>query len=107
MTQGARERKSPVMTEDMFRTLLDDVGAKRDDEGVARLPEGQLITLYSAHDGVSLTVAKVEALRMVHGIVRARTSKGETFFIAREDLFAMSVDGGAQTQSGRKAGFLG
>ena len=101
------ERKCAVMTEDMFRTLLDDIGAKRDDEGILRLPEGQLMTLYAAHDGVSLTVAKVEALRVTNGIVRARSAKGETFFIAREDLFAMSVDGGTQVQAGRKAGFLG
>lgn len=95
------------MTEDMFRTLLDDIGAKRDDEGVIRLPEGQLMTLYAAHDGVPLTVAKVEALRVTHGVVRARSAKGESFFIAREDLFALSVDGGTAVQAGRKAGFLG
>jgi hypothetical protein len=95
------------MTEDMFRSLLDDVGAKRDDEGVIRLPEGQLVTLYAAHDGVPLSVAKVEAIRVTNAIIRARTAKGESFYIAREDLFAMSVDGGSQTQMGRKAGFLG
>lgn len=95
------------MTEDMFRSLLDDVGAKRDDEGIIRLPEGKLVTLYAAHDGVPLTVAKVEALRISNGVVRARSAKGESFFIAREDLFAMSVDGGTQVQAGRKAGFLG
>jgi hypothetical protein len=95
------------MTEDMFRSLLDDIGAKRDDDGTIRLPEGRLMTLYAAHDGVSLTVAKVEVLRVSNGIVRARSAKGEAFFIAREDLFAISVDGGAQIQAGRKAGFLG
>lgn len=95
------------MTDDMFRSLLDDIGAKRDDEGVIRLPEGQLMTLYAAHEGVQLSVAKVEALRVTNGVVRARTAKGESFYIAREDLFAMSVDGGNQTQIGRKAGFLG
>jgi hypothetical protein len=95
------------MTEDMFRSLLDDIGAKRDDEGVVRLPEDQLLTLYAAHDGVPLSVAKVEVLRLAHGVVRARTAKGESFYIAREDLFAMSVDGGSKTQMGRKAGFLG
>ncbi len=95
------------MTEDMFRSLLDDIGAKRDDEGVIRLPEGQLVTLYAAHDGVPLSVAKVEALRLTNGVIRARTAKGESFYIAREDLFAMSADGGSQTQMGRKAGFLG
>ncbi len=95
------------MTEDMFRSVLDTIGAKPDDEGNLRLPEGQLITLYMAHDGVPLTVAKVEWLRVTNGFLRARTSKGESFFVAREDLFAMSFDGGAQVHAGRKAGFLG
>lgn len=95
------------MTEDMFRAVLDNIGAKPDAEGNIRLPEGQLMTLYTAHDGVPLNIAKVELLRVTSGFVRARTSKGESFFVAREDLFAMSVDGGAQVQAGRKAGFLG
>lgn len=95
------------MTDDMFRSLLDDIGAKRDDDGVLHLPEGKLVTLYAAHDGVSLTVAKVEGLRLSNGVIRARSVKGESFFIAREDLFAISVDGGTQVQAGRKAGFLG
>jgi hypothetical protein len=95
------------MTDDMFRSLLDDIGAKRDDDGVLHLPEGKLVTLYAAHDGVSLTVGKVEGLRVSNGIIRARSVKGESFFIAREDLFAISVDGGTQVQAGRKAGFLG
>jgi len=95
------------MTEDMFRSVLDTIGAKSDDDGWLRLPEGQLITLYAAHDGVPLNIAKVETIRVAHGIIRARSAKGETFFMAREDLFAMSVDGGAQVAAGRKAGFLG
>jgi len=95
------------MTEDMFRTVLDTIGAKTDEEGWMRLPEGQLMTLYAAHDGVALNIAKVETVRASHGILRARSSKGETFFVAREDLFAVSVDGGSQVTSGRKAGFLG
>jgi hypothetical protein len=95
------------MTEDMLRNVLDTIGAKTDQESWVRLPEGQLITLYAAHDGVSLNIAKVEALRISHGIIRARSGKGESFFVAREDLFALSVDGGTQVAAGRKAGFLG
>lgn len=95
------------MTEDMFRTVLETVGVTTDKEGWLRLPEGQLMTLYASHDGVALNIAKVECLRMVHGVIRARSSKGETFFVAREDLFAVSLDGGNTVAAGRKAGFLG
>lgn len=95
------------MTEDMFRSVLETVGAVADAEGWQCPPEGQTLTLYAAHDGVPLTVAKVTAVRMGHGVVRARMAKGEQFFIARDDLFAMSVDGNPVVRSGRKAGFLG
>ncbi len=95
------------MTEDMFRTVLDTISAKADEEGWVRLPEGQLMTLYAAHDGVPLNIMKVESVRLAHGVIRARSIKGEVFFVAREDLFAMSVDGGSQVAAGRKAGFLG
>ncbi|MDI1449233.1 hypothetical protein [Polyangium sp. 6x1] len=95
------------MTEDMFRTVLDSVGVTTDPEGWLRLPEGQVLTLYAAHDGVALNIAKVESIRMAHGVIRARSNKGETFFVAREDLFAVSLDGGTKVSTGRKAGFLG
>jgi hypothetical protein len=95
------------MTEDMLRSVIDTSNAKLDDEGWLRLPEGQLFTLYTAHDGVSLTVGKIEALRISQGIVRARSSKGDAFFLAVTDMFAVSVDGGTQATPGRKAGFLG
>ncbi|UQA55684.1 hypothetical protein [Polyangium aurulentum] len=95
------------MTEDMLRSVLDISNAKQDDDGWLRLPEHQLLTLYTAHEGVQLTVGKVEALRVAQGIVRARTTKGDTYFVALQDMFAMSLDGGTQTTPGRKAGFLG
>ncbi|MDI1433549.1 MULTISPECIES: hypothetical protein [Polyangium] len=95
------------MTEDMLRTVLDTASVTTDPEGWLRLPEGQLLTLYVAHDGVSLNIAKVESLRIAHGVIRARSIKGESFFVAREDLFAVSVDGGTKLAAGRKAGFLG
>lgn len=95
------------MTEDMFRSVLETVSATADEEGWLNPPEGQTLTLYAAHDGVPLTVGKIASVRMGHGIVRARSTKGEQFFIAREDLFAMAVDGSAVIRAGRKAGFLG
>ena len=52
------------------------------------------MTLYAAHDGVSLTVAKVESVRVVSGMLRARTTKGEVFFLPLTEVFAAAVDGG-------------
>ena len=95
------------MTEEMFRAVLETANVKSDKDGWATLPEGRLMTLYAAHNGVQLTVAKVEALRTAQGIVRARSSKGEVFLLNLDDLFAAALDGGADAAAGRKAGFLG
>ena len=95
------------MTEEMFRAVLDTANAKTDKDGWATLPEGRLMTLYAAHNGVPLTIAKVDGVRTAQSIVRARTSKGDTFLVHVDDLFAAAMDAGAESSAGRKAGFLG
>jgi hypothetical protein len=95
------------MTEEMFRVVLEGANAKSDKDGWATLPDGRLMTLYVAHNGVQLTVAKVDRVRPASGIIKARTSKGDTFVLAIEDLFAAALDGGAESSAARKAGFLG
>lgn len=95
------------MTEEMLKAVLETAQAKSDKDGWASLPEGRSLTLYAAHNGASLTVTKVEAIRVSHGILRARSAKGQTFLLALDDVFAAALDGGSETASGRKAGFLG
>ncbi len=94
------------MTHDMLKNVLETAQAK-ESEGWSLLADGRLLTLYAAHDGVSLTVQKVEAVRLAHAIVHARSSKGETFMIALEDVFAAAFDAGTTSPTARKAGFLG
>jgi len=91
----------------MLKAVLEAALAKTDKDGWAILPEGRFLTLYAAHNGVPLTVAKVEAVRVTHGIIRARSTKGQTVLIAQTDVFAAALDGGSETSAGRKAGFLG
>jgi hypothetical protein len=96
-----------VMTDEMFRTVLETAGAKGDKDGWTVLPDGRQMTLYAAHHGVQLTVTKVEALKTSGRTVWARTSKAETFVLDLDDLFAAALDRGHETAGGRKAGFLG
>ncbi len=91
----------------MLRAVLDTGNAKTDKDGWFTLPEGRLMTLYVAHNGVQLTVAKVEALKNSGSIVRARSSKGETFLLSLEDIFAAAFDAGTESSAARKTGFLG
>lgn len=93
------------MTHDMLRTVLETAQAKEVD-GWSQLSEGRLLSLYTARNGVSLTVQKVEAVKSSQGTLFARTNKGETFMLALEDVFAAACDAGTTSTSTRKAGFL-
>jgi hypothetical protein len=95
------------MTDEMLRGVLDAAQASTNTDGWEALPEGRTITLYAAQEGVSLTVAKVECVRTASGVLRARTTKGEVFFLPLAQIFAAAIDGGSTTAAGRKAGFLG
>jgi len=90
----------------MLRTVLDTAQA-READGWWQLSDGRLLSLYTAHQGVSLTVQKIEAVRINHGVLFARNHKGETFMLALEDVFAAACDAGLTSPTTRKAGFLG
>ena len=94
------------MTNDMLRTVLDTAKAKEAD-GWQVLSDGRVMSLYCAHAGVPLTVQKIEAVRLSQGVLHARSSKGETFLLALEDVFAAAFDAGTASPVARKAGFLG
>ncbi len=87
-----------------LQTLLDVVGATKNDQGWWEAPEGRSFTLYAAHGAVPLSIAKATALRLEGPLAQIKTGKGETFFVLVEDLFAGSVEGTSST--GRKAGFI-
>lgn len=95
------------MTDEMFRAVIETAGAKNDKDGWTALGEGRLMTLYASHNGVQLTMSKVEAVKTSQRIVWARSSKGETYVVSLDDLFAAALDRGAEAAAGRKAGFLG
>jgi hypothetical protein len=94
------------MTEEILRAALETAEAKTDKDGWAELPEGRTMTVYTAHDGVSLNISKIEALMTSQGLLRARSVKGETFLVALKDVFAAALDGGGKPGHSRKAGFL-
>jgi hypothetical protein len=92
------------MTGEHLEAILKNAQAKSDKDGYMSLGDGALLTLYAAHDGVSLTVSRVEAVKIDGEIVYARTSKKETYALGRTDLFAVALEG-AVGQPVRRAGF--
>jgi hypothetical protein len=91
------------MTEEHLTAILKAADAKKDGQGWAAVQEGRLVTLYVGSNGSSVTVSRVEALRPVGPLLEARTTKGEVYILAMEDVFAGQVE--PQTQGARRAGF--
>jgi len=92
------------MTQEHLSALLAAAGAKKSSDGFMCPPDNRHLTLHAAFNGASLTVSRVEAIRVEAGLVQARTSKGDLYVLALSDLFAGAVDGGTTTT--RKAGFV-
>jgi hypothetical protein len=91
------------MTEEHFNALLTAAEAKREERGYA-LPEGRSLTLYVASNGASLTVSRVQAVKLEKGLIHAQTIKGERYVVELSDCFGGSIE--APPTGGRKAGFV-
>lgn len=92
------------MTEEHLTALLKASGAKKDADGWQVMAEGRHLTLHVGFNGASLNVARVEALRHEGSLLSARTSRGDVYVLAMEDVFAGALEPAAST--GRKAGFV-
>ena len=94
------------MTEAMLERILGEAKAQNR-EGEWTLAEERRLTLYASHKGVGLTITHVEGVRIAQGgLVVARNTKGERYFVELEDLFAVGAEGVGPTGGGRKAGFI-
>jgi len=91
------------MTLDHLNAIIKAAEARKDDKGWWATQEGRHVTLYAASGGSSLTVSRIEALRIEGALVFARTVRGEEYLLAVEDVFAGAVE--PQAQGARRAGF--
>jgi len=92
------------MTPEHFDAILKNAQAKGDKEGYSVLPDGVTLALYVSHDGASLSVSRIEAIRSDGELVYARTQKRETFAVVRSDVYAVMTEG-SSGQPQRRAGF--
>ncbi len=94
------------MTGDHLEAVLKVAGAKADKDGWVSLPEGNTMTLHVAHEGASMTVTRIEALRQDGELVFARNPKRELFALVRSDVFAVALEGEPVAgKVARRAGF--
>jgi hypothetical protein len=64
------------------------------------------LSLYAAQNGGSLSVSKIEALRMSGNVLFARTVKKETFAIPLAHVFGIAMDAAPGGGSRKPAGFV-
>ena len=66
------------MTGEHLEAILKNAQAKPEKDGYSVMPEGAALTLYVAHDGVPLSISRVEALKVDGDFLYARTGRRET-----------------------------
>lgn len=102
------------MTGEHLEAILKTAGAKAEKDGNGKegkdgwvsLPEGGLMTLHVAHDGASMTISRVEAIKSDGDLVYARNPKRELFVVVRSDVFAVALESEAAAgKVVRRAGF--
>lgn len=76
-----------------------------DERGFREFPPKTTLSLYLSRGGVGLTVAAIEAMAVRGATVHARTTKGDLYLVAIDDIFAANVEGRAVAKAPRKAGF--
>lgn len=94
------------MTGEHLEAILKLAGAKSEKDGWVTLPDESTMSLHVAHDGASMTVSRIEALRQDGDLVYARNPKREIFILVRSDVFAAALE--ADSVPGRvvrRAGF--
>lgn len=93
------------MTETQLQSVLKTLKVTAEKDGTSKLPEDSQLTLYVSHAGASLTVSKVDQLKIEGDLVQARTVKKDMFVVALSDIFAVQSET-ASTTSRRTAGFV-
>jgi hypothetical protein len=94
------------MTGEHLEAILKVAGAKTEKDGWQTLPEGNSMTLHVAHDGASMTVPRIDAVKQDGELVYARNPRRELFIIVRTDVFAVALEGESSAgKVARRAGF--
>ena len=94
------------MTGEHLESILKVAGAKSEKDGWQVLPEGNAMTLHVAHDGASMTVSRIDALKQDGELLYARNPRRELFCLVRSDVFAVALEGESNVgKVVRRAGF--
>lgn len=104
LTRQRLARNLRAMTDEQLSALTAAVNGKVAKDGWTVTGEGQLLTLYVAHSGASLTVSRINAFKVEGGLLLARTLREEQYALQRATVFAGATDSAGGSK--RTAGFV-
>ena len=93
----------PSMTGDQLVALLELAEATKADDGWSKLGQNTL-TLHTAFNGASLSLARIESLKVAGTLLLAKSTRGETLVVVLGNICGGTIEPSRET--GRKAGFV-
>lgn len=93
------------MTREQIEVILKTTGAKADKEGATTFDNGANVTIHVAHNGATISLAKIEKLRFEGELLFASSAK-QSVAVVVTDIFAVAVEGAGGQPARRPAGFL-
>jgi hypothetical protein len=93
------------MTREQIETILKTAQAKQDKDGALGLPEGSNVTLHVSHDGASISLPKLDSVRIEGELLYGKSSK-QTVAVVASDVFAVTIEGAGGAPARRPAGFV-
>ena len=91
------------MTGDQLGALLKLAEAAKADDGWSSLGQHTL-TLHTAYNGASLSLARIESVKLAGTLLLAKSQRGETHVVILDNIFGGTIEPSRET--GRKAGFV-
>jgi len=91
------------MTSEQIASLLELAEASKTADAWLSL-ETHTLTLHAAFNGASLSLSRIQSLKLVGPLIYAKTSRGEIHVVRLEDVFAGSIEPSREKE--RKAGFV-
>jgi hypothetical protein len=91
------------MTGEQLASILKLAEAGKGDDGWSTLGQYTL-TLHTAFNGASLSLSRIEEVKLNAPLIYARGARGETHVVRLDDVFAGTIE--ASKEKGRKAGFV-
>jgi hypothetical protein len=92
-----------AMTNDQLGALLKLAEAAKADDGWSSLGQNTM-TLHTAFNGASLSIARIQSLKVAGSLLLAKSARGETHVVILDNIFGGTIEPSRET--GRKAGFV-